>query len=239
MRIAIADDSREDSNHLSRELMNCLKEMGYDQEAPEVYESGEKLLAVFSPGQYDLIFLDIYMDKLTGIETAREIRQKDPVVRIAFITSSNEHAAESYEVKADYYLLKPYNTAAVRNMLHNIDLTKYERERYLVFPDDSKFRLHDILYTEYCNHKVVIHLADGSEHGVWTSQAETEKLLCSRGEFAVCTKGIIVNLEAIVSIEEDAVRLKNGAFVPNSRGRRAELKQLHAEYLFRNLRARG
>jgi len=241
MRIAIADDSRADSAHLTKELMTCFAEMGYEQEEPEVYDSGEALLAVFSAGLYDFIFLDICMNEngLSGIDTAKEIRKKDSVVRIAFITSSNDYAAESYAVSADYYLLKPYDTAAVRNMLRNVDLKQYESERYLVLPDDSKFRLQDIIYTEYSNHKVVVHLADGSEHGLWTSQAEMEKLMCSRGEFATCTKGIIVNLEAIENIDEDAVRLRGGAVVPTSRGRRSELKQLHAEYLFRNLRGRG
>ena len=54
MRIAIADDSRADSAHLTKELMTCFTEMGYEQEEPEVYDSGEALLAVFSAGLYDL-----------------------------------------------------------------------------------------------------------------------------------------------------------------------------------------
>ncbi len=76
MRIAIADDSRADSAHLTKELMTCFTEMGYEQEEPEVYDSGEALLAVFSAGLYDFIFLDICMNEngLSGIDTAKEIR---------------------------------------------------------------------------------------------------------------------------------------------------------------------
>jgi len=236
MRIAIADDSREDAANLTRELQNCLGEMGYEQDTVEIFESGEELLRDFAPGQYDLIFLDIYMKQMTGIDVAKKIRQKDSVVRLAFITSSNDFAAESYSVRAGYYLLKPYTTTDIRNMLRCIDLSQYEKERYLVLPDDTKCRLNDIIYTEYSNHKVTLHLSGGKTHCVWTSQAEMERLLCARGEFATSTKGIIVNLGQIESIGEDTVRLRGGTIVPTSRARRADLKQLHAEHLFRALR---
>lgn len=239
MRIAIVDDSREDSAHLQKDLQTCLSETGYTQVSFELYDSGQSFLAVFEPGRFDLVFLDIYMGDTLGIHVAEEIRKVDAVVRISFITTSNDFAAESYAVSADYYLLKPFNTASIRKMLHSIDLTEYERERYIVLPDDTKCRMCDIVYTEYSNHKVMVHFTDGTVHGLWTSQAEMEKLMCSRGEFATCTKGIIVNLGQIVNIEEDAVYLRGGAVVPTSRGRRAELKQLHADHLFRNLRARG
>ena len=240
MRIAITDDRREDSAHLERELQTCLGEMGYGQDTIEVYDSGEALLKSFMPGQYDLIFLDIFMDgDLTGIATAREIRKQDSIVRIAFITSSNDFAAESYAVSADYYLLKPYGTTDVLRMLKSIDLSQYEQERYIILPDESKCRLNDIVYTSYSNHKVEIHLTDGETRSVWISQAEMENLLCSRGEFATCTKGIIVNLGQIMNIDEDAVYLQGGAVVPTSRARRAELRQMHADYLFRNLRKGG
>ena len=66
-----------------------------------------------------------------------------------------------------------------------------------------------------------------------------EQLLCSRDSFATSTKGVIINLEQIAVIGETDVKMQNGALVPVSRARRTELKQLHAECIFRNLRKAG
>ncbi len=71
------------------------------------FSSGEDFLGAFTPGKYDLIFLDIYMDGITGMETAKRIRQTDHDCRIIFITISPEFAVESYNVNASFYLLKP------------------------------------------------------------------------------------------------------------------------------------
>ncbi|MBO4280539.1 MAG: response regulator transcription factor [Lachnospiraceae bacterium] len=239
MRIAITDDLREDRSRLETMLRENLTAMGYQPECLDCYESGEKLLEAFEPNRYDFICLDIYMDGITGIETANVIRQKDKNVRLVFVSSSNDFAMESYRVKADYYLLKPYTADDIRRMIQEIGPEQIEGGRVLTLPDGSTCMLSDIVFTEYSNHKVTIHFRDGHVHSVWTSQAEMEQLLCSRECFATSTKGIIVNLEQIAVIDETDVRMLNGILVPVSRARRAELKQLHAETIFRNLRKAG
>ena len=74
------------------------------------FPSGEAFLASYRPGLFDLIILDIFMKEITGMDTARKIRESDQTVRIVFSTSSNDFASESYEVNACYYLKKPYGT---------------------------------------------------------------------------------------------------------------------------------
>lgn len=58
--------------------------------------------------------VDIYMGKLTGIDLARKIRSRDEEVRIVFCSSSNEFAAESYELNASYYIRKPVSSRQYR-----------------------------------------------------------------------------------------------------------------------------
>ena len=239
MRIAIADDSRDDIEHLKSELSKGLAEYGYSNEIFEVYDSGEALVGKFEAGRYDLVFLDIYMSGMNGIDAAKEIRRKDKDVRLIFSTSSNDFAAHSYQLSADYYILKPYTGEDVRRMLHLINLDKFEEERMVEFPDKSRCRLHDILYSEYSNHKITIHLEDGDELYVWMSHAELEQLLENKGDFFTCTKGIVINLEKVVSFTEDSVKLNNGSLVPVSRARRSELRKVHADYIMRKLHKGG
>lgn len=80
------------------------------------------------------------MDKLTGMEVAREIRKTDNNVKIVFSTSGNEFASESYEVNARYYLHKPFGIERVKAMLDRIDITGLEKMRAESLPDDSLIR---------------------------------------------------------------------------------------------------
>lgn len=118
MRIAIVDDDIRMYECLQTyfgELLGSSAELTY-------FKSGEDFLRVWQPNAFELIVLDIFMDKLTGMDVAREIRKTDSDVRIAFGTTSNEFASESYEVNACYYLHKPFDRERVKAMLDRIDL---------------------------------------------------------------------------------------------------------------------
>ena len=99
MRAAIIDDRAEDRAILHRELDTILRERGYSVEGIDLFSGGEEFLAKFRGGRYDLVFLDIYMEGINGIQTAREIRRTDKNVRLIFVTTSNDFAAESYELR--------------------------------------------------------------------------------------------------------------------------------------------
>ena len=125
MRIAIVDDDIRMYECLQTyfgELLGSSAELTY-------FKSGEDFLRTWQPDAFELIVLDIFMDKLTGMDVAREIRKTDSDVRIAFGTTSNEFASESYEVNACYYLHKPFDRERVKAMLDRIDLAQVEKER--------------------------------------------------------------------------------------------------------------
>lgn len=236
MRAAIIDDRAEDRAILHRELDTILRERGYSVEGIDLFSGGEEFLAKFRGGRYDLVFLDIYMEGINGIQTAREIRRTDKNVRLIFVTTSNDFAAESYELRADYYLLKPFVHADIIKALAVIDLADYEKQRNVVLPDGSTCLLHDIVFSEYYNHKIILHLKGGQTRNLRASQAAMESILCSNGFFMACTKGIIVNFEYVKRIEDGTVFLEGNNQVPVSRRRVADIRKAHAAYLFGQVR---
>ena len=236
MRAAIIDDRSDDRATLYRELDSVLRERGYTVDAIDQFESGEAFLASFEKGKYDLIFFDIYMEGISGIQAAAEVRKSDRNVRLIFVTTSNDFAAESYSLRADYYLLKPYVHDDIVKAMTVIDLADYEKQRIVTLPDGSTCLLHDIVYTEYYNHRIVLYLKGGRKKKVRASQASLEEVLCANDAFVTCTKGIIVNLEYVRRIEEGAVLLEEKYQVPVSRRRMGEIKKAHAEYMFRRVR---
>ena len=236
MRAAIIDDRTEDREILYRELDSVLRERGYTVDAIDSFTGGEAFLEAYEKGKYDLIFFDIYMDGMTGIQAAAEVRRVDRNVRIIFVTTSNDFAAESYSLRADYYLLKPFVHEDIVKALTLIDMADYERQRSVTLPDQTTCLLHDIVCSEYYNHKIVLQMKGGKKKKFRASQTAMESLLCSNDFFITCNKGIIVNLEYVKKINDGVIFLEGDLQVPVSRRRMADIRKAHAAYLFRQVR---
>ena len=106
LQIAVCDDSP-DFLQLAVDMVERWTEQSRIQTEIYRFDNGDALLAKNAVTHMDIIFLDIIMPLQSGIDTAKELRQSDNAARIIFLTSSPEFALESYEVKAQGYLLKP------------------------------------------------------------------------------------------------------------------------------------
>lgn len=234
MRIAIVDDRREDAERLRQLLEAEFARRGFAPADFDYYESGEALLAAIPAKQYDLLLLDIYMQAMNGIETARRVREQNRAARLVFITTSNDFAAESYALRADYYTLKPVTGESVARMLDDVDLSSPNQNPVVTLPGGIMCPTRSILFTEYSNHQITLHLENGQTRRVWMAQADLENLL-DRREFVTCTKGIVIGLRWVDRLDGSTVVMKDGRRIPISRGRKPDVKQAHADYLFRLL----
>ncbi len=231
MRVAIVDDSISDRNILTTLLPGCLSEIGFQVACLDCYLNGNDFLKTFHPGQYDIIFLDIYMTGLNGIETARSIRESDTAAKIIFITTSNDFAAESYSVRADYYFLKPYTREQLLQVLNTIHLQELEQQRLLLLPDQSYVPVHSILYTYYHGHYETLCLTDKREIRIRTSHTEFSELLQPFVYFISCNKGMIVNMEHVQALTPDAFLLPDNICVPISRRRYPAIQAAYSDFL--------
>lgn len=100
--IAICDDIQQDRASVICMIQKYLDQNNYIAGIDE-FKSGEELLAA-NISDYNLVILDIFLDKLNGIETAKRLMKKSPNTRIIFCSISNEFASESYDVSALRYL---------------------------------------------------------------------------------------------------------------------------------------
>ena len=107
--IAICDDLAADRTNLAKMVHAYAQAHGFSARL-HLYSSGERLLAAFQrPEPIHLLFLDIYLPGLSGMETARRIRSAGNPTSIVFVTVSREHGMESFEVQAFDYLVKPFD----------------------------------------------------------------------------------------------------------------------------------
>ena len=128
--------------------------------------SGEDFINLIEKNEnkkyFDIVFLDIYMNGITGIETAKKLRETDNQSKIIFITTSNEFASESYEVKAYDYLIKPFSKERILKTIERIFEDEKKNKKILDLPDGQIIPIDSLLYTTFSGHYVTIYLIDGN-----------------------------------------------------------------------------
>ena len=158
LRIAIAEDEEICAQKLQEYIRRYAGERGLEA-AVTWFRDGLELAEGYVP-KWDILFLDIQMGHLDGMETARRIRRQDPDVTLVFITNLARYAIEGYEVDASDFILKPleYDRFRVR-MDKLIPRLARKRGAFVVLPlAEQKIRVavEDILYAEVVDHDLSV-----------------------------------------------------------------------------------
>lgn len=240
MKIAIVDDSIKDREYLQKEIQEIFFRRTKNHIEITTFKSGEELLEYFYDNKegnaslFDIVFLDIYMEDITGVDTARAIRKIDEDVKLIFITTSNEFASESYEVRAEDYLIKPFDGRRMNKIIDRF-FRKNKEVKILEFPNGRKVSVNSIVYTSFSGHYVTVFMKDGEKVQIRCTQKNFEKIIGPYPQLISSFKGVIVNLEQVDGIEEDRFRMKDGEFVPISRRKYGEVKKQYTDFLMRKL----
>ena len=143
--------------------MRQLRARGTEAELLE-FDSGEAFLAAEEAQRFTAAFLDIYMDGLSGMDAAKELRKTDADCLLVFTTTSTDHALEGFQVRAFHYLVKPFSEAELSGLLDEM-LAKLPRpEPFLtVKVDGSDIHLcyRDIISAEHFAHIINIRTTAG------------------------------------------------------------------------------
>lgn len=236
MRAAIIDDMEPCREELRVCLHRYLKER-YAGETPNLVEfsSGEDFLCRFQPEAWDVIFIDQYMEGLSGIDTAKKIREKDALVALVFVTTSRDHAIESYGVRACGYLVKPYEYGDFEKTMELAGVEKIRSARFIQV-ECEKVLLREILWCDKDEHYTQIHTDRRGVLRFRLSFGELTGLLAPYPQFLACYKGCIVNAERVKCIDALSFVLDNGASVPFAQREKKKLEGLYHSWLFQRER---
>ncbi len=226
MNIAICDDEDIFRKHF-RELL--LKESFVQNTDIQVWEcaSGEELLAACSEAGFhaDVIFLDIRMKGMDGMETARILRQRGEKCLLVFLTSLSEYAAKGYEVKAFRYLMKEDADRELGQMMKEC-VRELEGEAWFAF---SRGHCHysvpraDILYFESRKRQVYLY-TEVREYSFYEKLDAVEALLAGKG-FLRCHRSFLVQERYVRGWKDNALWLENGRELPISRAYEKEVNR--------------
>lgn len=236
MKIAIIDDLIECRKDIESCLHKFFKKHYVDENIYiEEYSSGENFLCSFQKSAYDLIFIDQYMQELSGIETARQIREFDKLVILVFITTSRDYAIDSYQVRAGGYLLKPFSYDDFEQTLLLLDLAKLRNARFICLQNE-KMLLREILWCDVDGHYIHIHTQQRGTLRYRIPFATISDMLLEYPQFLTCYKGCIVNLDNVDYLDELAFVLMSGDRILFSIRDRKKIENCYHTYLFQKAR---
>ena len=229
--VAIVDDEKAFSDQLAGMLRRWQETHGEELNVT-CFQDGIDIAEDFK-SKWDIIFLDIQMKLLDGLETARRIRACDSDVILIFVTTMGQYAINGYEVDAFDYILKPleYSRFELRmnKAVKEAEKKKAHSFVYLKkYSDMVKVSTDDILYIEVNGHTLIYTTPDGTfERRAKISDAEAE---LSGLPFSRCSLSYLVNLKRIDRVSKDSVFI-SGNELPISRNRKKEFLQAFTDYL--------
>jgi DNA-binding LytR/AlgR family response regulator len=202
MNCIIVDDE-EMSRNIVRHFVEQTSFLALIQECSDAIEAAN----VLQQTPVDLLFLDIEMPLMSGMDLVRSLQVKPQVI---FITSRSDYAVEAFEYNVTDYLVKPITYArffkAVTKAKEAFDVQQplqlYSKDLYI--KSDSKIvkiNLKDLLYVEALADYVMMYTSAGNRHVVHATMKGVEKKLNS-GEFVRVHRSYIVNIEKIEAIED-------------------------------------
>ncbi len=223
MRIAVCEDER----IFRKQLVSYLEKVITSLDVIiEEYESGERLLEAYEKKKrYDVIFLDIEMKQLDGIQTAKKIRTYGQDEAIVFLTSHTEFALDGYEVNALRFLEKPVKEEKLRETIQTIQGLYKETKSMLLHSKEGEYRIapERMLYVESVGNDLYLYMEDGKEYKVRKNlkdfYAEVDQRM-----FFQCHRSYLINLTHVSSYHTKEVVLKDGTSIPVSRGKATALR---------------
>ena len=232
IKIAVVDDEKESADTLVGFLGKYFSAIGEKYETV-VYTDGMDLVSAYKP--YDLIFMDIRMKGLNGMDAAHTVRGMDKEVAIVFVTNMKQLAIKGYDVGALDFIVKPIDYAnfemKMRRVMNELRRRKDVRIMVSQYNMGAVLSSSEIYYIEVLGHTVIYHSSRG-EYKTRGSLSELEEKL-RPVHFRSCHRCYLVNLAFVEEINENGVVVA-GQSLPMSRLKKKEFYEDLANYLGRS-----
>ena len=239
MKIAVVDDSGEARSILEQLINEYGSANGLDITA-ECFSDPVPLVQTYSPYRYAAVFLDIYMDRMDGMEAAAEIRKLDRNIAIVFLTSSAEHRPEAFRYHAFDYLTKPVERTRLFGTLDDLFHRQSETDvNRFTFTDNRvqySLPVTDIVCIQSSGHYLEITDINGKSYRPRMNFSEAAEELSSNNCFLQVVRGSLVNLDHVTGFSEAVCSLSCGTSIPVSTRRSKELETVWKNYKFTKIR---
>ena len=239
IHIAICDDSKQERQILAA-LFKRYQELHATPLQIHIFQNGFSLLDAIDQGKrFDITILDILMPGENGIEIARNIRASGTDTEIIFLTSSPEYAVDSYEVKAQNYLLKPVTEekffASIDSILAELD--EKDTASFIIYMTEkqySRIRVSSLVYGEVTHRTITLHLADQTIISAVMTFTEFQDILKAYPDFIYPHRSYAVNMNYIQYVTKSDIILTDGQKIPLSRNNYTKISEQFLNFAYTN-----
>ncbi len=237
LHIAIIEDEQIHTDLLAEYLHTWGRKHGQEVFIRE-FPNAESFLFVWAETKdFDVLFVDIQMEGMNGMEMARSIRKKNEDIAIVFTTGITDYMEDGYEVEALHYLLKPISMEKIGQCMDKVLRRSLKREYVLVHGREEVIRIlvDRISYVEARGHGSLMEVCENADTGKWIQIeimegiSEMEKLLAMY-DFARCHRSYLCSIGSIRRIGRMEITLDSGSVIPVSRRLYAEINRAFIQH---------
>ncbi len=230
IHIAICDDEKYMSDQIRAYVSDFFHKKNREISI-KVYTCGEELLNC--GGQADILFLDIQMKDMDGMETARRLRADNFQGILIFITVLKEMVFQSFELQPFDYLVKPVDRAKFEKTMERLyaSMQNASEDSLLVQKghEGRIVRKDEIVFCEIIDRKIYLNLASGEVVDYYERIENLETKL--GGRFFRCHRSYIINLKHLKGYKNGTAYMDNGREIPVSRLRSREFSGVILQYM--------
>ena len=237
LRIALCDDEEVQLHKMAALLKTYLQTRLSLKGEVETFQSGDALLEQVQLQQrFDLYLLDILMPQLSGIDTGRRLRALGADGEIIYLTSSNDFASDSYDVRAFFYLLKPVDAGKLFQVLDNAVEKIAQRQSSAVLVNTSngprRILLERIRFVERVGRCVRYYCTDGTvdSQTIRVPFRDTVAPLLTDRRFYLCGASFVMNFQHVTGVNGQTALLDSGQTVALPRSAATEFKKAWGSY---------
>lgn len=232
-KIALLDDEWEQLRVLKLYLLEYFKQKNLIVEIIE-FDSGIDLIEKFQQNQNfcDVLFLDVEMDSISGVEVAKKIRELNQDMFFIFVTSHAEFALTGFDVRALDYIMKPIQikrlNSALNDLFIRLEMMNNQNQAKVLTVvlgrDTYMIPLQSIVYLVKDGNKVNI-VCEINRYECYNTLNHLKEQLDEK-QFIQCHQGYIVNKNWITANIQSKIQLKTGSVIPVSRKYAKEIKDV-------------
>ena len=235
MNAAIVEDTQVSRDLLSEILAKYAAIQGIKLDI-SAFASGEELLADYRPLQYTVIFFDIFLDGMNGVDAAEKVRETDSDTLIVFITSSGDHMPHAFRFHAFDYIQKPFDNERIYRVMDDIlkRVTRPDPRRLFFTYEKRDYALtfSDIVCVRAEANYVEISDRNGDVYHPRMTFSSASAQLTQDSRFLLLMRGVLANMDYIESISADSCELKDGVTAPINIRNAKKIEQVWKNYRF-------
>lgn len=239
LNIAIVDDLKVDCEHIEKYIERYFSDRKNKPARVGRYYNAEDFLKTYRKGEYQIMFLDVCMGEMNGLELADRIRNGDKDICIIFMSTTRDFVFRSFSAVPEGYLCKPYEYAAFAEVMERTLNKLFAEEKLLKIQLShckAEISTGEIVSVLSNNHSVELKMITGEVLESNMLFSDIQESLENEPNFLECSRGIIINMDYATQIKGDTIIMQDGTGYPVRRRGRKDISAKFTKYIAGRIR---